>query len=121
MAEQIEKVVFLSTPSARRATCTGGIRDYNSKISIHALREEGDSLTSSSMTSTSVISIHALREEGDLVHLYDGAGQFIFLSTPSARRATQPTTFNEIPEEISIHALREEGDAGHSGTPASDQ
>ena len=33
-----------------------------------------------------------------------------FLSTPSARRATQPTTFNEIPEEISIHALREEGD-----------
>mgnify|MGYP000617635135 FL=1 len=33
---------FLSTPSARRATC-GGRPDWNNTgISIHALREEGD-------------------------------------------------------------------------------
>ena len=34
-------------------------------ISIHALREEGDT-TSSSARATSAISIHALREEGDV-------------------------------------------------------
>ena len=79
---------FLSTPSARRATARlvglgmpridfyprpprGGrpavtvlVRCRN-RISIHALREEGDSLTSSITESESVISIHALREEGD--------------------------------------------------------
>ena len=56
-------------------------------ISIHALREEGDPETwrVSGMTK---ISIHALREEGD-----DDAPEvtpptWIFLSTPSARRAT---------------------------------
>ena len=33
---------FLSTPSARRATCGGGFRHLDLLISIHALREEGD-------------------------------------------------------------------------------
>ena len=33
---------FLSTPSARRATLPAGARTYVVKISIHALREEGD-------------------------------------------------------------------------------
>ena len=37
------EVSFLSTPSARRATIQTGIQ-YNAQlISIHALREEGDS------------------------------------------------------------------------------
>ena len=35
------------------------------KISIHALREEGDPVTSSKNKRTNDISIHALREEGD--------------------------------------------------------
>ena len=34
------------------------------------------------------ISIHALREEGDLYKPYQGKGYTKFLSTPSARRAT---------------------------------
>ena len=34
--------VFLSTPSARRATHIASIRSYSFAISIHALREEGD-------------------------------------------------------------------------------
>ena len=60
--------VFLSTPSARRAT------DYASKVK-HAQR----------------ISIHALREEGDR-DLYRFIADFgVFLSTPSARRATAKT------------------------------
>ena len=78
------------------------------------------------------ISIHALREEGDLrVRLSRHPGK-TFLSTPSARRATaalntnvRSKTFLSTPSarratldreplinvySISIHALREEGD-----------
>ena len=80
---------FLSTPSARRATrCChpsglllrhfyprpprGGRPDvvihqaYCCVISIHALREEGDSLRPSDRRGAPDISIHALREEGDI-------------------------------------------------------
>ena len=56
--------LFLSTPSARRATLAirafGGYDD----ISIHALREEGD-LRNAIAVQQYYISIHALREEGD--------------------------------------------------------
>ena len=57
-----------------------------------------------------MISIHALREEGDLT-LDDLPGaDSVFLSTPSARRATEtPDDFTDD-TVISIHALREEGD-----------
>ena len=41
------------------------LRSKTYLISIHALREEGDSLFSSTSTQTGRISIHALREEGD--------------------------------------------------------
>ena len=79
------------------------------------------------------ISIHALREEGDCrpLHRAGRAGDFyprpprggrhgyeeqtsydkIFLSTPSARRATIAPSHNGKISDISIHALREEGDA----------
>ena len=56
---------FLSTPSARRATCTSGRSYPDSAISIHALREEGDNCSSLAAAMTGRISIHALREEGD--------------------------------------------------------
>ena len=39
---------------------------------------------------------------------------FEFLSTPSARRATDEVKANNALIEISIHALREEGDRGKS-------
>ena len=56
--------LFLSTPSARRATNNSyGVRPAL-MISIHALREEGD-LWWLAVKSKEVISIHALREEGD--------------------------------------------------------
>ncbi len=57
------------------------------------------------------ISIHALREEGDLDFLPFLRNLPVFLSTPSARRATP---FGEQLGDdvvISIHALREEGDS----------
>ena len=58
--------LFLSTPSARRAT---------------AFRD--------SSTIIKQISIHALREEGDIAYALMGSALIVFLSTPSARRATK--------------------------------
>ena len=55
---------FLSTPSARRATFCDGFAQRRSRISIHALREEGD-LRPLECSWVPPISIHALREEGD--------------------------------------------------------
>ena len=57
--------LFLSTPSARRATKTVGDRHKALEISIHALREEGDPRCFFVFAQSFVISIHALREEGD--------------------------------------------------------
>ena len=78
-------MLFLSTPSARRATIlpcnTTGVHD----ISIHALREEGD---------------HAL--------LYRDWENGRFLSTPSARRATcrRPATGKTNNEFLSTPSAR---------------
>ena len=56
------------------------------------------------------ISIHALREEGDVDRFTSNDSTFIFLSTPSARRATRLRVAVGQCIVISIHALREEGD-----------
>ena len=56
--------VFLSTPSARRATRCAPACKMTNLISIHALREEGDTCKRR-IISAMRISIHALREEGD--------------------------------------------------------
>ena len=83
----------------------GGVLD----ISIHALREEGD---------------HAGRkDQAAPAHFYPrpprGGRRYaishplltiLFLSTPSARRATMSVDPDRISLTISIHALREEGD-----------
>ena len=78
---------FLSTPSARRATAALRLLHPRRPISIHALREEGDhpALRRHRILR---ISIHALREEGDAIPPQATGGILIFLSTPSARRAT---------------------------------
>ena len=101
---------FLSTPSARRATCLDLRQGWNQAISIHALREEGDSthdrhkqydayfyprpprggrlVDVGSQAVSTHISIHALREEGDAAVARADTMDNLFLSTPSARRAT---------------------------------
>ena len=56
------------------------------------------------------ISIHALREEGDSFSLSSNGTVNLFLSTPSARRATFLRRPVDKATNISIHALREEGD-----------
>ena len=65
---RITALEFLSTPSARRATIAGLRSDLTEDISIHALREEGDSKGRWQIRKTKA-----------------------FLSTPSARRATAKT------------------------------
>ena len=65
MASLSDAAVFLSTPSARRATRRPASAGRPAEISIHALREEGD--------------FAGVAPFGDC---------FLFLSTPSARRAT---------------------------------
>ena len=73
-------------PRGRRLTASVSLLEYQ-RISIHALREEGDAAQRSGLKSLLNISIHALREEGDELR-----------DAPAANAG------------ISIHALREEGD-----------
>ena len=102
-------------------------------ISIHALREEGDLLDQFLDSIHISISIHALREEGDDMDYLLGKSDHnfyprpprggrlaydwlvvlidLFLSTPSARRATKHCEEGALKYGISIHALREEGDS----------
>ena len=64
----------------------------------------------SRVTTFTSISIHALREEGDRSVSLSASSLVRFLSTPSARRATEDSGAFAIIDVISIHALREEGD-----------
>ena len=66
MSSMLSNMIFLSTPSARRATrlCVDVVH-HGVAISIHALREEGDLRKGPRRRGRRVISIHALREEGD--------------------------------------------------------
>ena len=125
--------LFLSTPSARRATAPRAPLNAFQNISIHALREEG--------------APQSLREREQRANFYPRPPRggrpaaFAlqcafpkFLSTPSARRATRrnPATARQLAnfyprpprggrplpagmcgrtKAISIHALREEGDS----------
>ena len=137
-------VIFLSTPSARRATCIDARIAFCVQISIHALREEGDRASGVHYNRqkdfyprpprggrhhipgldvlTNYISIHALREEGDFFGWCDILVMHKFLSTPSARRATTWMQSTDPTKKISIHALREEGDqhANHTRYAISD-
>ena len=87
LCSSVSAILFLSTPSARRATRLFDGLSEPFYISIHALREEGDTTTSINLSET-LISIHALREEGDMIRAEQIWDELPFLSTPSARRAT---------------------------------
>ena len=101
---------FLSTPSARRATADDVAPGAGLiEISIHALREEGDTMSCGTSTSwPRFLSTPSARRATSGVCAVPV--NLLFLSTPSARRATlvQPSAQPRV--HISIHALREEGD-----------
>ena len=124
---------FLSTPSARRATAAVLVFYELDRISIHALREEGDQHSAGAWTGTDAfLSTPSARRATHGHHLFVYVVAFlstpsarratcassalafmlhIFLSTPSARRATPGVPLDLALTGISIHALREEGDA----------
>ena len=136
-------LIFLSTPSARRATAGPLDLGHLRFISIHALREEGDCPSSHTATQRRYfyprpprggrllgfylclhrigISIHALREEGDYWIGWPPNTAWTFLSTPSARRATAKTERNPsafVSLYTSLHKLqRGVCKASHKITP----
>ena len=133
-------VIFLSTPSARRATPASVQCMRRAGISIHALREEGDQ----GITLAGAffdISIHALREEGDSKYFRHSWWNSDFYPRPPRGgrprcAGCSPLCFSDfyprpprggrrhlcrVPHglyEISIHVLREEGDC--CGKPIQD-
>ena len=101
---------FLSTPSARRATQCGQLRHQLLQDFYPRPPRGGRRLAKIIGHALNAISIHALREEGDgLLYDYYTLAD-LFLSTPSARRATKYVCYWNPVFAISIHALREEGD-----------
>ena len=103
-------LIFLSTPSARRATSITADTDANIRISIHALREEGDIQgIQNSVACDKFLSTPSARRATP-APLSMPRRKALFLSTPSARRATTPGRVVDKLVRISIHALREEGD-----------
>ena len=100
---------FLSTPSARRATNRPAVPLKAVRISIHALREEGDE-RAAGMGKACAISIHALREEGDDRSSIITLRLRNFYPRPprGGRRCLCCVAISGA--LISIHALREEGD-----------
>ena len=105
-----QRMEFLSTPSARRATLLSAARAKRNGpfLSTPSARRATDEL--GELITNREISIHALREEGDFLYTTPMPTMKIFLSTPSARRATAGQLHRTGQRRISIHALREEGD-----------
>ena len=102
--------IFLSTPSARRATF--GVLPVSAVLRYFYPRPPrgGRPTLVRGRGFEPHISIHALREEGDKTRYKSEINQWRFLSTPSARRATSYYDPMLANLGISIHALREEGD-----------
>ena len=102
-------VRFQSTPSARRATVDAVPEVHAHKISIHALREEGDYPRKVTGCRPSYFNPRPPRGGRRYNRTFYGSSD-IFQSTPSARRATHIPRHDVLTNYISIHALREEGD-----------
>ena len=109
--------IFLSTPSARRATSCSSTAVPDLTISIHALREEGDCLQAFPFAAHKNFYPRPPRG-GRHTEWYKSKGGKEFLSTPSARRATKAARLTSRATRISIHALREEGDAASASSSA---
>ena len=121
MAACLQRASFLSTPSARRATNSTRKPD-SSKTNFYPRPPRGGRLE----LGTGIFA------EKDFYPRPPRGGRrawaertitwHSFLSTPSARRATAPCGAYCRPQSISIHALREEGDvyALHGAAATSD-
>ena len=107
--------VFLSTPSARRATTRGLRRSCRGPISIHALREEGDPRRKSRSNLWSIfLSTPSVRRATPSRHFLLRADAYFY---PRPPRGGRPHNAGDgaVHVLISIHALREEGDDVRAG------
>ena len=106
---------FLSTPSARRATCNHDVQDWF-RVFLSTPSARRATVAYLSWFDALEISIHALREEGDRNTGDSGRRGGYFYPRPP--RGGRPMAENIIGRFviISIHALREEGDL--ATTPA---
>ena len=109
VVERYNEAQFLSTPSARRATAAVLVFYELDRISIHALCEEGDRPDRAVQPDQRDFYPRPLRG-GRLASSSSTSVSKSFLSTPSARRATQYDFHVWRIHDISIHALCEEGD-----------
>ena len=122
---------FQSTPSVGRATSRQQDTHHTKRISIHALRGEGDEAIVQKFRNCD-ISIHALRGEGDKVPMFPPIRYSDFNPRPpwGGRHRTDTSSYYEyhfnprppcggrhlrlsyvgLDKKISIHALRVEGD-----------
>ena len=83
------EILFLSTPSARRATVHDEV-EVGLGVNFYPRPPRGGRPQKAPVWRfVYSISIHALREEGDRYFLNGLLTGWLFLSTPSARRATQ--------------------------------
>ena len=90
-ADRKQPPIFLSTPSARRATNAVQLILEGRSISIHALREEGDLTARGSITPG--INFYPRPPRGGRRQVtQEQRNTILFLSTPSARRATPALT-----------------------------
>ena len=102
--------VFLSTPSVWRATVQIGVFGTKGRISIHALRVEGDGAAGGVEPTEAGISIHALRVEGDIGLRAFSKVYPNFYPRPPCGGRPAPLRRGFPTRGISIHALRVEGD-----------
>ena len=76
-------------------------------ISIHALREEGDQPHFRRTLSGSYISIHALREEGDMVKMAEpGEKEHFYPRPPRGGRRYKTVAFNWVKQFLSTPSAR---------------
>ena len=100
---------FLSTPSARRATSTYRF-DSGKVFNFYPRPPRGGRRAEAAKNRAWQISIHALREEGDSAHLAkSGLKLYFYPRPPRGGRHHRPYS-QYLQQNISIHALREEGD-----------
>ena len=117
LTPELLRTLFLSTPSVRRATisplqCASGMRYFYPRPP-----REGRQSILAEVPQWSDISIHTLREEGDCRwHLRPC---FLENFYPRPPRGGRPYFLGEMTAlvHISIHALREEGDQIHQFPP----
>ena len=102
-------ILFLSTPSARRATPPGQVQQIR-HVDFYPRPPRGGRLANAGTDTGDRLFLSTPSARRATAKTRSVRRGLRFLSTPSARRATRQHGRRSSGAEISIHALREEGD-----------